>query len=339
MTRKHNEENERMKRAYAHYLRAASGRDMTTVDKAIDAILRFERSTNFKSFKLFHIEQAMKFKDHLAKERNARTGKPLSKSTIDGTLRAVKGFFLWLAGQTGYKSRLRYSDAEYFNNNAKDARAAHAQRPAVFPSMEQCTHAFRLMPCATPIERRNKALFAFLMITGARDGAIASLRIKHIDLAQGCVFQDGRDVKTKFSKTFQTFFVQVGGDYEKTFIDWVEYLKNDLLFGYDDALFPKPKIAAVDGSFAVVGFDPAPYASASAIREVIKSAFTTASLPPFAPHSFRKTLVKWADTHYQTREGFKAFSQNIGHDSVATTVGAYFPVSQERQAQIIRGLA
>lgn len=339
MTRKHNEENERMKRSYAHYLRAASGRDMTTVDKAIDAILRFERSTNFKSFKQFHIEQAMKFKDHLAKEKNARTGRPLSKSTIDGTLRAVKAFFLWLAGQTGYKSRLRYSDAEYFNNNAKDARAAHAERPAAFPSMEQCAHAFRLMPSATPTERRNKALFAFLMITGARDGAIASLRIKHIDLAQGSVFQDGRDVKTKFSKTITTHFLPVGGEYEKTFIDWVEHLKNDQLFGYDDALFPKLKIANMEGSFTVVGFEREPYASAAAICEVIKSAFTAAGLPAFGPHSFRKTLIKWGDEKFQSREAFKAFSQNIGHKSVVTTVGAYLPVSHERQAQIIRGLA
>lgn len=158
--------------------------------------------------------------------------------------------------------------------------------------MEQSAHAFRLMPSDTPTERRNKALFAFLMITAARDGAIASLRLKHIDLAQGSVIQDGRDAKTKISKTFQTYFLQVGGEYEKTFIDWVEYQQTDLLFGYHDARFPKPKIVAVDGSFTVAGFERAPYASASVIREAIKTAFTAAGLPPFAPHSFRKTLVK-----------------------------------------------
>lgn len=62
-------------------------------------------------------------------------------------------------------------------------------------------------------------------------------------------------------------------------------------------------------------------------------------LPEFAPHSFRKTLVRWADQHYRTREAFKAFSQNIGHESVVTTVSAYDPVSQERQGELIRGLA
>jgi integrase/recombinase XerD len=59
------------------------------------------------------------------------------------------------------------------------------------------------------LQRRDKALFAFLMLTGARDGAIASFRLKHIDLVQACVHQDARDVKTKFAKTFTTTFFPV----------------------------------------------------------------------------------------------------------------------------------
>jgi len=59
-------------------------------------------------------------------------------------------------------------------------------------------------------------------------------------------------------------------------------------------------------------------------------------LPEFAPHFFRKTLVKWADPYYPTREAFKAFSQNIGHASVNTTVSAYCPVSTERQGELIK---
>jgi hypothetical protein len=41
------------------------------------------------------------------------------------------------------QSRISYSDAEYFNLNAKDARVAHAERAAPYPSLEQCRHAFR----------------------------------------------------------------------------------------------------------------------------------------------------------------------------------------------------
>jgi hypothetical protein len=41
-------------------------------------------------------------------------------------------------------------------------------------------------------------------MTGARDSAIASMKLKHVDLAAGCVFQDAREVDTKYSKSFPT---------------------------------------------------------------------------------------------------------------------------------------
>ncbi|PVH27723.1 site-specific integrase [Pararhodobacter oceanensis] len=337
MARKINEENERIKRLYLAYLRDANRCDTVTVDRAADAILKFEASTGYKSFKRFHIEQVSAFKVKLNAATHHRTGKPLSKATISGVLRANKAFVLWLAGQPGYKSRISYSDAEYFNQNAKDARVAHAHRETPYPTLKQCRHAFDAMPLGSDIEKRDKALFAFLMITGARDGAISSLRLKRIDLIEGCVHQDGRDVRTKFSKTFTTYFLPVDPVYLECFTAWVHHLRDDLLFGHEDALFPPPQMERVNGQFAVTGLKREPYANAGAIRTAIKDAFVCAGLHPFVPHSFRKTLVRWADTHYPTREAFKAFSQNIGHDSALTTVSSYLPVSQERQAELIRG--
>lgn len=90
------------------------------------------------------------------------------------------------------------------------------------------------------------------------------------------------------------------------------------------------------GQFAVIGLKRETYQNANTIRKAIKSAFENAGLPVFAPHSFRKTLTKWADQHYPRREAFKAFSQNIGHESVVTTVSAYCPVSTERQGELIK---
>lgn len=339
MARKFNEDNERIKRQYLHYMRHAKGRHDTTVTKAAEAILAFERSTNFKTFKAFHIEQAVTFKTRLEAEKNSRTGKPLSKATIDGTLRAAKAFVFWLAGQQGYKSRISYSDAEYFNLNTKDARIAHTERDAVYPTMEQCHHAFGLMPSATPLERRNKALFAFLMLTGARDGAIASLRLKHIDLTQACVYQDARDVNTKFSKTFTTWFFPVDDAYLQTFRDWVAYLRKDQLFGHGDALFPKPLMGLSNGSFACLGLSRDTYSNAGKIREVIKEAFANAGLPTFGPHSFRKTLGDMTNIHCRTPEQFKAWSLNLGHENIATTLSAYCPVSTARQGELIRAMA
>jgi hypothetical protein len=36
-----------------------------------------------------------------------------------------------------------------------------------------------MMPAGTEIERRDRALIVFTILTGARDGATASLKLKH----------------------------------------------------------------------------------------------------------------------------------------------------------------
>ena len=337
--RKINEQNERIKRRYLQYLKRAKRKDVTTVQKAAEAILRFEASTNFADFKRFHIEQAIKFQDQINTQISKVTKKPLSKSTISATLAANKAFIFWLADQSGFKSRIRHSDADYFNMDAKGQRIASAVRETPYPSMEMTRHAFNFMPEITSADKRNKAIFAFLMLTGARDGAVSSLRLKHINMIDGCVYQDAREVRTKNSKTITTYFLPVGDDYLACFTAWVVFLRTEKLFGPDDPLFPPLKTGQVDGVLKVVGFERDIYKNANAIRQAIKEAFARADLPAFTPHAFRKTLVKWADTAYSTRESFKAFSQNIGHTSVITTVSAYCPVSTERQGELIKKIS
>jgi hypothetical protein len=58
---KHNEENERIKRAYRLHLKAARGLSDASVDVAIAAIHRFEESTRFRSFKNFTLSRRLRF--------------------------------------------------------------------------------------------------------------------------------------------------------------------------------------------------------------------------------------------------------------------------------------
>lgn len=207
----HNPSNERIKRQYFAYLAEAQGYNEQSIDSVAKAIDRFEAYTRHKGFKTFHIEQARAFKRDLSEQRG-RSGEPLSKATLYATLTALKRFFVWLAGQPGYKSRITYADAEYFNLSAKDTRIAKATRPARVPTLEQIRHVIHSMPATTDIGRRDRALIAFTILTGARDGAIASFKIRHIDVTEGKIDQDAREVRTKFSKSFVTTFFPVGDD-------------------------------------------------------------------------------------------------------------------------------
>ncbi|WP_420407474.1 hypothetical protein [Hoeflea sp.] len=148
--RKHNPKNERIKRRYFDYLREAKRMDTSSIDMAAAAIASFEHWANYRDFARFNIEQAKGFKAQLAKAVNEKTGKPLAKATIHSRLMALKAFVFWLAGQPGYKSRISYADADYFNPSANDSRIATAHREKRVPTIDRSGWCFqKCRPAAT----------------------------------------------------------------------------------------------------------------------------------------------------------------------------------------------
>lgn len=187
-------------------------------------------------------------------------------------------------------------------------------------------------------QRRDKAIYALLMLTAARDSALASLRLAHVDLVEGYVFQNGREVDTKNGKSIETWFLPVDEMYLITLEAWVIYLRDEKLFGPGDAVFPKPKQTMKNGRFSFENLSRKPYCNGQKINAIIRAAFKAIGLPAFTPHSFRKTLTLHADQLCTTHEEFKAYSQNLGHAAETVTIGSYLPVSRERQREWIRNM-
>ena len=333
-------ENERIKHRYCAFLREAKRQSEPSIDKAMAAIDRFEEYTRRRAFRKFHIQQAVGFKQHLCEQRSRQSAGRLSAATLNSTLNALKSFFVWLADQPGYRAVVRYADAEYFNLAEKERRIAMTTRAQLVPTMEQILHALNAMPSASDIERRDRAVLAFMILTGVRDGAMVSLKLKHVDLEQACVHQDAREVRTKFSKTFTTWFFPVDNRFRQVVIEWVEFLRSEKLWGLDDPLFPATRVTVgSEGKFAAVGLDRKHWCNATPIRTIFRQAFERLGLPYFNPHSFRKTLVGLGEQLCTTPEQFKAWSQNLGHEQVMTTFTSYGAVGTSRQAEIIRQLA
>ena len=335
-----NPTNERIKHEYFGYLKEAKQLGEHSIYAVAKALDRFETYTKRRDFNRFHQEQAINFKKQLADQLNARTGDKLSKATMLSTLAALKAFFFWLAGQHGYKSKLQYDDAHYFNMSLKDTAIAKATREPRVPTIAQIKSVLSAMPADTPIEKRNRALVAFTLLTGARDNATASMRLEHVDIAERQIFQDARDVRTKFSKSFPTYFFPVGDDVEAIFVEWVTFLRTDQGFGPQDPLFPPTRMApGADGNFAPVGLSRQCWSTTSPIRAIFKDAFNAAGIPYFNPHSFRKTLVRLGMELGQGEDGMKAWSQNLGHDDVQTTYRSYGELPADRQRDLVRAAA
>lgn len=336
---KFNPENERVKRQYFEWEMEANGKGAKTVDNMRNSIYAFEEFTKFKKLKHLNRDDIIAFKKHIAKLQNKRTGEPVSKSYLLHTSKNLIGFFRWLCCQRGYKKSISPSDINYFNLSDKDVQIAHSPRSKRFPTLSQIKRVIMNMPANTEIQRRDRALIAFLIMTGMRVSAVASIKLKYVFIEDGYVEQDPNEVKTKFGKKITTYFLPVGDEIIKIFTDWVKFLKDDKLCDYESPLFPKTSLALDENlQFKRDFLDTTPWETTSPIRKIIQQAFEAAGLTYYNPHSFRNTLVKLAYELCKTPEEFKAWSQNLGHSNPLTTFISYGHIEEFNQGVIIKRL-
>jgi len=94
-----------------------------------------------------------------------------------------------------------------------------------------------------------------------------------------------------------------------------------------------------DKSFCVAGVEPVHWADASPVRAIYKEAFGRAGLPYFPPHSFRHTLGRLMQTMCRRPEQIRAWSQNLGHQNIATTLTSYGRIDAHRQGAVIGAIS
>ncbi|MER9528548.1 site-specific integrase [Mesorhizobium sp. M0309] len=334
-----NAANERLKHRYFAWLRDAKGLGEHSIDQVAKALDRFERYTRRRSFKEFRTEQASGFKKHLAIQDGKRTGTRLSKATLTSTLHAMRDFVEWLADQKGFRNRLVKTDALYFKPSRQDEAISRAPRQMDVPTIEQIRMMMSAMPQRSIVERRNRAIVALIILTGARDDAAASARLKHLDVSKRELFQDARQMRTKFRKTFSTWFFPVGDDFAAVIEQWKTELQSIHGFGADAPLFPRTVVSfSGDGSVTPPRIGTECWANADPVRKLFKEACKSAGLPNFKPHSFRHTLARLGQRMCITPEELKAWSQNLGHEDVLTTLTSYGTVPGYRQQELMAGI-
>ena len=324
--------NERRKYEFLEYQAEARGKSETSIDQIAAAIDLYQDFTACRDFKTFKPKDAKSFKRWLLDEPSPKTGKPRAASSVSAILRCLKDFFIWLADRPGYRSRLNYADADYFSLTDRDNRTAHCSLLRPHPTQGEVQQALEAMPDGTEIERRDRALFALAVITGARMSALRTLRLKHIDIGRSLVRQDGKEVHTKNGKSFLTPFYPISDLARDVVEDWHSHLMNKVGWSDDAPFFPKQRIApGATGAFNTHGLDPAPYASDSPLREVFADAFARAGLSNYDPHTIRHMSASIGANRSLTPAEMKAWSMGLGHENLATTMARYVRLSPEDQ--------
>ena len=334
-----NPENERIKHKYFDYERDGNGKSEKTLENIRKALIRYEEFTHHTAFKTFNAQQATAYKNHLLKASNAN-GKPLVLQTVSHALCHLMDFFKWLAARDGYKKSIRFADIVYLKLNDRDRHKIAPAKLKDYPSPEQVKKVIASMPAKTDVETRNRAIVALVFATGIRDGALIGLKMKHINAEKGYVVQDPREVETKFGKHINSKFLPVGEDIHHIIREWVQDLREVLLFGDNDPLFPKEILQHNDKMNFVGGtLSREHWQSATAIRGIFKQAFLNAGLKPYPPHRFRDTLSAIGRQYCTTIEEQMAWARNMGHESPQTTFIVYGGFSPERQFEVLDRLA
>lgn len=331
--------NEKMKRAYFAYLTGARGFSGLSIEAIEKAIWKWEEFAQDADFGRFNAKAAKSFKDWLEGRKGGRSGEGLSLSTQYHVLRHVRDFFTWLSGQPSYKSRINPFDIQYLKLDKKKSRIATAAPRMEFPPLEYVQKLCASIEPKTEVDRRDRALIAFTLLTGMRDRATITLPMECFDTEKLLIHQDPqRGVQTKFSKTISTMIFKFDDALLQHVLDWHRYLKEEKLFANTAPLFPRTKVeqrSDTDLCFEGTEVEPAYWATTQGIRNVFQRRAEAASLKYYSPHKFRHTATVEAFKHCRTAEEMKAVSQNFGHENLGTTVSIYGAIPDYQVEDII----
>jgi integrase/recombinase XerD len=334
-------QNEQIKREFFDQLRHGRGFTKNSINAFADAITQWQTFAQGKDFSQFTKERAAAFVEYLStRPAKTKTGK-IALVTQNNYLRRVKKFFEWLSEQPGYKSKIKKGYVEWLRLSKSDAHIARMATTRREPTFEEIKIIIQKIKGENELDLRDRALICLAILTGARISALASLKMKSFDKKEKILYQSPKDgVKTKSTKLIPTIFFPTGWDEpERYFIEWYEYLESKG-FKPDDPIFPATLNCFSDKGniHSKEAVSKKLWNGSGAARKIFQKRCLDAGVPYFNPHSFRHSVVDIFMERNPTEKQKKAFSMNIGHESVTTTFASYgnSSMTQKEAIEIIK---
>ena len=304
-----------------------SGRfDEKTVCAKLGFIREFEAFFGGKSFAKIKTEDVSAFRECLKASVESDQGNRRSVSTVRHCASHLKSFFKWLIEQKGYHNLNRSLPDNFALPKKFDSKGLDREEKFV-PSDEDAVAIIEGMPTETLLERRDRAMIAAAFLGALRADTVTSLQLKHIDVSQRIIWQDGQVSRTKNSKSLKTNFFPLSAIYCVVLEDWQNELRG---MGYleDDALFPgepdlKPRSSA----------KPIKKISVMNSTHAISRAFRRASEligKNFTPHSVKHYIGALGLRRCKTLEQETAWSATMAHNDIRTTRRYYQKPSQDK---------
>lgn len=304
-----------------------------TIDRHLAAIRYCEHVTEGKTFGEFTKEDAAKVRDDLKRRAKPDAENHLSSSSIRHIVSHLEAFFEWLMKQDGHK-RMPRDLPDYFKLPKAVLAAAAPKAIRAYASLQEAEEMLQKMPQISLIGKRHRAIVATAYLTGLRADTLVSLQIKHVDVANKVVVQDGNVSRAKGGKSLSVMWFPVLPIFADTLVDWLHTLAQRG-FEESDALFPTADQLNKPRRLDERRRAPVPVMTTT---HAVTDAFAQASshgTASYAPHSAKDTLAAERDRRSLTAEQRKAWSMNLGHEDERTTEIYYAKMTAERRMELL----
>lgn len=334
-----NNTNMRWLSRYQLYLTENAGLADPTVDENLRSLARTSAILSNKSFADYAIADAMVIKDALREALDDEPS-PLSLPTVDRNLGHCRRFFTWLGRQDGVT--LEPDLPGYFRLKLRERRLLnHAAKETDF-SIAQALSLFRLMPDTDPIDFRNKAMIALLIMTGIRVDALASLRGKHVDVRSYWINQAPPGARTKHDKPVRSYCLDLGCGMREALRRWADWRERSG-FGRDDAFFLPyrfigPNQIGLGHRPAQADQSAAPWRQSDSVRAIVKCAAQAAGLADLdvGPHDLRRMIHPYLASNADMSERHKiALQLNLGHTPRETIHKHYTSMTDTQRQDVL----
>ncbi len=321
-----NYKNEEIKRSFLEHLKYAKGFVEGSLDSFAEAVSLWETFSEYEDFSNFSKSKAIDFiKWMKVKETKTKLG-ILTIVTQYNYLRRIKKFFMWLSDQPGYKNKVLKNNVEFLRLPNNEVSIATAGTTRLMPTFEEVKKIIDTIEVKNEIDRRDRALISFALITGMRISAIITLKMKNFNERTKEIYQNpGDGVKTKASKKILSTFFPIGwNEPEKYVMEWIAYLKSKN-YEPDDPIFPSTsnKPSNEDVGHAKEFVTKKSWCDSGGARKIFVKRCADAKVSYFNPHSFRHLIVHMMSEIRLTEKEKRAISLCLGHENVGTTFGSY----------------
>jgi integrase len=272
------------------------------------------------------------FSAYLAEVKPATSGEPLASATVKKIVQVTQRFFRW--AKLSFTHKFQAVSTTWIES-LRPPRLNSAVKEHVFVTLDDIeTIAHFFIPEPNVALRRDQACAAMLYLSGIRVGAMSTLSIEAVDLAEQSIRQwPSLGVHTKNGKAATTYLLPIP-ELLKVVQRWDAYVRGTL----PPTAMWCPPVGHTWGDQSLTADRPGAHRTI-AINKRLHLLFTLAGLPPQSPHKFRHGHAVWALQHARTMADYKAISQNLMHSDIRVTDGIYAPLLGNEVQQRVAGLA